>query len=171
MIVALDARILVVWARGAQLGSLDFERLEHLLEVAVGAGGRVVLPMPVIAEFLVRTDEATAAWLSGLERKRGVLAAPFDRRAAVDCALLDAAAINKGDKRGGRKEPWQRIKVDRQIVAIAKSVGASLIVTNDAGLSTTAQAAGIEARRLEDLDLPASARQGRLPFDPGAAAT
>ena len=100
-----------------------------------------------------------------LDRKRSIVVAPFDRRAAFECSFLDKAAIGQGDKRGGRHEAWQRIKVDRQIVAVARVNGATLIVANDAGLRATATAAGMTARRVDELELPDSARQQSL-LDP-----
>lgn len=88
--------------------------------------------------------------------------APFDRRAAFEGSLLDKAAIGKGDKKGGRKDAWQRIKIDRQIVAAARVNQASLIVANDTRLRASATIAGITALRIDELELPDSARQQSL---------
>lgn len=162
----LDARTLVRWSSTDADDKLHRARLEHLLESAAAAKGRIVIPTPVIAEFLVRTNEVTAAWLTALERKAAIRVASFDRRAAVECALLDAAALNKGDKRGGRKDPWQRIKVDRQIVGIARACQADVLITDDAGMSVTARAANITVSGLEDLPIPDAAKQAPLPFGP-----
>lgn len=125
-----------------------------------------MIPTPAIAEFLVGLDEAAAEWIDVLDRKRSILVVPLDRRAAFECSLLDKAALNQGDKRGGRKNPWQRIKIDRQIVAIARVAQASTIISDDAGLRSTATAAGLLARRIADLELPESERQQPLPLGP-----
>jgi hypothetical protein len=77
-----------------------------LLDVA-SLKGRVILPTPVIAEFLVRTDEATTYWLVALETKSSTLVAASDRRDALESALIERGALARGDKRGGRKDPYQ----------------------------------------------------------------
>lgn len=100
--MALDTRCLVLWAR-EDPEDLDRQRFEHLVSEVAAAKGKIVIPTPVIAEFLVGTDEATADWISVLERRSAVEVAPFDIRAALECALIDRSAIAKGDKRGGRK--------------------------------------------------------------------
>lgn len=140
----------------------DRARLEYLLDTVSAAGGKLIVPTPAFAEFLVGVDEAAAAWINTLDRKPAIFVAPFDRRAAFECSLLDKAAIGKGDKKGGRKDAWQRIKIDRQIVAVARVNQASLIVTNDAGLRASATIAGITALRIDELELPDSARQQSL---------
>lgn len=162
MIVALDANCLVAWSSTSQKDRSDRARLEHLLDTVAATGGKIVIPTPAFAEFLVGVDEAAAAWINTLDRKRSILVAPFDRRCAFECSLLDKAALGKGDKRGGRKEAWQRIKIDRQVVAVARVNQATMIVTNDAGLRATATAAGLTASRIDELPLPDSSRQQSL---------
>jgi hypothetical protein len=88
---------------------------------------------------------------------------PFDKRAAYQCALLDASARQSGAKRGkDNLDPYQKVKVNRQIVAIALTNGAELIVSGDTGLINVAKAAGLAAARIGDLPLPAAARQHPL---------
>jgi len=166
MIVVLDTKCLISWARTDDPDNLDRDRLDHLFANISAAKGRVVLPAPVVAEFLVHSDLGTSDWLVALERKSSIVVAPFDRRAALECALIDRAALASGNKRGGRKEAWQRIKIDRQIVAIARVAGAVSIVTDDAGLTTTARSVGLQVQSLSELDLPDSARQSKLDLQP-----
>jgi hypothetical protein len=157
--------VLIKWS-SPKTDPLDRARLELMLDVISKAGGKVVIPTPCLAEFLVATDEATSEWLQTLERKRAVVVASFDRRAAFECSLLDRAAIGKGDKKGGRVEPWQKIKIDRQIVGVARANNATTLVTDDEGLRSTALAAGLTVLRLRELDVPESARQGKLELLP-----
>ena len=166
MIVALDANCLVAWSSQRAADRIDQARLEHLLDKVASAGGKLIIATPALAEFLVGIDEAASDWINVLDRKRSVFVAPFDRRCAFECSLLDKAALGKGDKKGGRKDAWQRIKIDRQIVAVARLNQVTLIVTNDVGLRATATAAGITASRIDELPLPDSARQQSLLSDP-----
>ena len=166
MIVALDTRCLVVWATQTEEEKLNRSRLDHLVDRVAGANGKIIIPAPALAEYLVGIDESAAEWINTLDRKKSIFIAPFDRRAAFECSLLDKAAINKGNKKAGRDEPWQKIKVDRQIVAIARVHQVSLLVTNDVGLRATATVAGMTPMRIGELDLPQSALQVPLPLSP-----
>ena len=59
----------------------------------------------------------------------------FDTLAAIECALLEETArANGGHKSGSSPEPWQKVKIDRQIVSIAKLVKATAVYSNDAGV-------------------------------------
>lgn len=160
MIVALDANCLVAWA--SQKDQDNVARLDELLRIVSSANGKVIIPMPCFAEYLVGADESTSGWIATIEKRKSVVLAPFDRRAAFECALMDRRALGQGDKRGGRKEPWQHIKIDRQIIAIAKVQQASRIISEDSGLRSTALSIGLEATSLADLPLPDSAKQVNL---------
>ena len=78
--------------------------------------------------------------------------ASFDTRAAIELADINRKA--DGDKRSGTDEPYQKIKIDRQIVAIAKVAGARTIYTNDKGLRTFAREAEIKTTGVHELPLP-----------------
>ena len=160
MIVALDANCLVKWA--IQSRSDDTARLDELLKAVAAGNGKIIIPMPCFAEYLVGTNEATAQWVNALERRKSVALAPFDRRAAFECALLDRRALSAGDKKGGRQEPWQKIKIDRQIIAIARVHQADELISDDGGLRSTALSTGLSVRAIADLDLPDSAKQASL---------
>lgn len=164
MIVAIDTNCLVAWAP-TRSGKPDRLRLDHLLSQVAAVGGRIIIPAPVFAEFLVGIDDSAADWLDSLDRRKAIYVAPFDKRAAFECSLLDKAALGLGDKRGGRTDAWQHIKIDRQIVAIARVQQATMLVSNDDGLRSTATTAGLTARRIGELELPESDRQHDLPYD------
>jgi predicted nucleic acid-binding protein len=165
LIVVLDCNALVSWSDPKE--TLNRSRLEHLFDQLSGAGGKIIIPTPVLAEFLVKTNDATSGWLAAIERKRAFEVVNFDRKAAFECSLFDKAAIGAGDKKGGRAgDAWQRVKIDRQIVAIAKVRGATRVVSDDGGLCSTARGAGLTALGVADLELPPSAAQQKLEFTP-----
>jgi predicted nucleic acid-binding protein len=165
LIVVLDCNALVCWS--APKETLNRSRLEHLFDQLSAAGGKIIIPTPVLAEFLVKTNDATSGWLAGIERKRAFEVVNFDRKAAFECSLFDKAALGAGDKKAGRvADAWQRIKIDRQIVAIAKVRGATRVVSDDGGLCATARGAGLTALAVADLELPPSALQTNLEFTP-----
>jgi len=142
----------------------DRERLNGLIKKIGAQRSYVGVPAPAFAEFLVKSDAATAAILLTFERKAALRILPFDRKAAVQCALLDRAAHATGKKRGSAAQnaPWQKIKVDRQIVAIALANNAELIVAQDGDIPSIAADAGVPATTIESLELPEWAKQGKL---------
>jgi hypothetical protein len=83
--------------------------------------------------------------------------ADFDTMAAVECAQLTGAALKTGKKRGGAgNEPWQKVKIDRQIVAIAKVHQVQIVYTCDGGLASTARSEAFEVVHVADLPMPRS---------------
>lgn len=76
---------------------------------------------------------------------------------------MDAAAINRGDKRDGQKNAWQKIKINRQIVAIGKGHGTQVILSDGDGVSTAAMRVGSRALKVKDLPLPVGQGELKLP--------
>jgi predicted nucleic acid-binding protein len=77
----------------------------------------------------------------------------FDEKAAIECAFSIREALRSHDKKAPQiNSPWQKVKFDHQIVAIAKSKGAGVIYSEDAGLRKFAQSAGVAALCIADLN-------------------
>ena len=83
----------------------------------------------------------------------------FDTRAAIELGAMSREALGARGKRGGLTAVWSKIKFDRQIVAIAKVVGASEIYSDDSDVVAIAKQAGIKVIGLADLPLPEEDRQ------------
>jgi predicted nucleic acid-binding protein len=133
------------------------ERIEHLINEISERGSRVIVPTPALAEALVIVGpgKASGELVTGLRRATAITVEAFDQLAAIECAQLTTDAVATGTKRGrANNQPWQKVKVDRQIVAIAKVRGASTIYTTDAGLAALATAEGFQVRHIADLPLP-----------------
>ena len=144
----------------------DAARFRGLLERAKAGGIPIGIPAPVFAEFLVRTDDATVDMLAMFEKRQAVRILPFDKRAAHECALLDRAALESGNKRHGAKDAWQKVKIDRQIIAIARVHSAQLLLTSDAGLRALANRVGITVQSVSELPIPEEAKQRPLDLPP-----
>lgn len=140
----------------------DRAKIDYFFICAENAKAKIIIPMPAIAEYLVGADIAAIETLNKLERKAFIVVAPFDRAAAFECAQLDRAAIGSGDKKDGALAPWQKIKIDRQIVATGKAHGASLVISGDDGVRNNALRVGMLAKTIQELELPESARQAKL---------
>lgn len=173
MKIALDANALVAWASG------DGEACARIRSLVAHKGSVVVIPMQAFSEFLVKADDAGSAWISLVEKQRSFTLAPFDRRAAIQCSELDRIALARKTnvatapqkkKTAPTVDTKQKIKVDRQIVAIAMVASVDLLVTNDRGMLRIAHDCGLNAKSIDELDLPASSRQHELRFNEAQAA-
>ncbi|MBT9527086.1 MAG: PIN domain-containing protein [Rhizobacter sp.] len=177
--VAVDTNFLVALLDD-KLNADDRARLDDFIAKIEKGKGKLIVPMPVLAEFLAGADHAGLEHADALERRAYVEIAPFDRKSATECALLESAAFGraavakeKGEdasaaKKDSKTASRQKVKVDRQIVAIAKAFGAKTIISNDGDVRTHALRAGISHLYLRDLPLPPSAAQGKLDLAPSA---
>ncbi|MFM0327714.1 PIN domain-containing protein [Caballeronia glebae] len=159
--VLVDANFLVMLVSN-DVSDDDRARIDHFLFNAEKSKARIVVPMPAVAEYLVGANTAAIESFNKLERKAHIFVAPFDRAAAFECALLDRAALGAGNKKDEVAAPWQKIKVDRQIIAIGKAQGATIVISRDDGVRKNALRVGISAMTVSELELPASAKQARL---------
>lgn len=144
------------------------DRVEKLLTDLQEADERLIIPTPVLAEFLVLADKSGPQYLDAISGERVFFIKPFDEKAAIEFAAIELGAKRLGDKRGGSKEPWARVKFDHQIVAIAKANGVSRIYSDDGDVRKLAQTVDIEVVGISDLPLPA-AKQMKLEDEEGFA--
>lgn len=157
--IAIDANVLVELSAGDEF---RVAKIKNVLAHLDRCKGVMVVPAVALAEFLVHADAAAEEILGFLDRKRSVRVVPFNTLCAVELAELEKAAVATGDKRGGSKAPWQKVKLDRQIVAVAKAHGATLILSDDTGVRRFAVACGMGAVCVEELPVPDEARQRPL---------
>lgn len=141
-------------------------RLDGLLREVQESRGQVLIPAQVIAEYLVQAGTAGEQILERLLSSRYVQVVTYDHRAAVETAAMHraATAANGGHKRWplGRETAWQKVNVDRQVVAFAKVHGVSTIVAEDGDVHRIASVSGVKCIRIRDLPVPESARQLRI---------
>lgn len=171
MIVCLDATALICLldSRVSELTSPEGssvnrmqERMDYMIETIDEVRGSAIVPAPALAELLVGAGAQRAAMLRALEGRRAVRVVPFDKMAAVHCANLDAQAISEGDKRDGVRSSWQKVKIDRQIVATAQLARCERIITGDPDVEKIAGRAAIETTFVWELDLPPEDAQQEL---------
>jgi hypothetical protein len=142
------------------------QRVNYLVKTLEGIKSRIVIPTPVLSEILVRTTaEETQRILDEINRVQVFRIEPFETRAAIEVAVMTRTALAGGDKKGASDAPWAKVKFDRQIVAIARVVQASMIYTDDENLARIAEAVNIPTCGLADLPLPPESAQGEFPFE------
>ena len=125
---------------------------------------RVVIPTPVCAELLTVIGPDAQQYIEIVSQSRSFEIAPFDNKCAIELAVLNRTVFSEGDKKN-QLEPYQRIKIDRQIVAICKASGVEDLYTDDSGLTGRAVMCGINVIHSWDLPIPPTAIQGRLALE------
>lgn len=138
------------------------ERIEHLITTLEQSAAKAVVPTPALSEFLVKAEAASGTYLEIMRSRAVFQIAPFDTRCAVELAAMNAAAKASGDKFLGATDSWQKVKFDRQIVAIAKVSGEDTIYSDDLGVRKFAKANGLKAYGVHDLELPPEDAQKKL---------
>lgn len=158
MSVAFDATVLVDFFNKRITGDRR-ARLDDLVATFEKSRTKIVIPTPALTEVLIRAGKAREEILGVLMRKSAFEIAPFDVKAALECSLLLEEAWSNTEKRGVTKT---KFKYDWQIVAIAASRRVATIYSDDRDVASAAEKAQIPVVRIDDLALPASARQGNL---------
>lgn len=155
--VLFDAGILIKLL-DAKTPDVQREKLDYLIATLQKTKTKILIPTPALSEFYVKADPDVVANFKG---KSAFIIASFDEKAALECSISVADAIRSRDKRASQPAaPWQKIKFDHQIVAIAKCNGATTIYSEDAGLRKFAELLGLKALSTDDLpENPASMQQ------------
>ena len=130
------------------------ERIDLLIAVLSKQRETIGIPTPVIAEVLVGAKDAGPKYLGLITGSSRFLVLPFDLRAAIETAALTANALAAGDKKAGSAAPWQKVKVDRQIVATGVSRNVTTIYSDDSGVLKLAQATRVPTISSWELPLP-----------------
>ena len=141
------------------------ERVVYLIKRLNDERIKIVIPAPALAEVLVRAPNRGAGIVAGLEKSARAEVVSFDQRAAIEVAMMTREALEAGNKKGDSASPWQKLKYDRQIVAIAKVAGVRTIYSDDADIRSIAPSSGIGVVSLADLPLPPVDPQPQLPLE------
>jgi predicted nucleic acid-binding protein len=131
------------------------ERIELLIETLDEDGETIIIPAPVLTEFLVLAGDDGPKYLTVIDQSRLFRVAPFDQRAAVELAALHLnVRASGGGRRGGQAGTYAKITFDRQIVAIARVNSVTTIYSDDDGVKTFAERYGIQVIQASELALP-----------------
>lgn len=168
MIVVFDASTLVFLftpdanaptdpATGHLVGGCQ-ERIKHLIAGLQKAKAQIIIPAPALGEVLVYAEDAASEWLSIINRSRYFRIAPFDQLEAIEFAVM--ASARRAGARLAQAEK-RKAKFDEQIVAIARTHMATLILSDDKDIKKLVGDT-IPVRGMADLDLPPEDAQTNL---------
>lgn len=135
-------------------------RIEHF--IAHHAKAKIVVAMPSVAELLVIAGEHMEEFLARIDKASALRLMPFDKAAAMECALMEQEAKIAGDKKGDGEASWQKVKVDRQILAIGRVAGVVDFYSDDTNLRKMALRLGISVKSISDMPIPPEAAQQKL---------
>jgi predicted nucleic acid-binding protein len=141
------------------------ERVEGLINELSKEKKKIIIPAPVTAEILTVIGPTNTEYLSIINRSKVFEVVPLDARAATELAFLNRDVFGTRDKKS-KAQPFQKVKVDRQILAICKVAECDTLYTDDKSLIVCAKLCGIATVRLCDLPIPDSARQHKLDLEP-----
>jgi len=163
--VAFDAIMLTLFFKPSAKLQKDIpdgqRRIEHLVETLSQDESKIIIPAPVLGEFLAYARADGPTYLSEITDSEVFDIQPYDERAAVEAAALLIKAIDSGvGKKGGAKGDWQTIKVDWQIVAIAKVHKVDCLYSDDSDLSAMCATAGVDLKGIDDLPDPPPKQMG-----------
>lgn len=130
-------------------------RIAHFIAQLTRSREKIIIPTPALSEALVRAGEAAPQYLDIMRNSRFFQVSPFGTTAAVEAAELMRLRIDKlGSLKGDGSDSRAKIKFDLQIIAIARVTRATIIYTDDSGLSKLAAPLGITAKGVFSLPLP-----------------
>lgn len=132
------------------------ERIEYLLEELQKAGARVLIPTPVLAEFLVIADESGPDYLNVIAEQNFFEIAVFDALSAVEAGAAQRKALLAGNQKLDLAGSRQCVKADRQIVAVAKTRKVDAVYTADSDIQKIGKDAGVRVIMLWEIALPPS---------------
>jgi hypothetical protein len=137
--VAVDALFLRAFLDSA----IRTETISKLVQKLSAENVKIIVPTPSLAQVLTRSPDMAQHWMQVLNGNSCFQVRPFDDKASFELArVLGESATNLRDI----------LRFDRQIVAIAKVYGVSVLYADDEQVAHFAEECGIPAKRLKDLD-------------------
>lgn len=153
--VAFDNTMLSALLNPDSVSPVDMakERADHAVLSLEKARRKIIIPAPACAELLTAIGPDAQQYINTVSRSRLFEVASFDARCAAELALLNRDAFRFNDAKDGL-EPYQKVKVDRQIIAICRVHAVTELYTDDGGLAKRARIVGITPIGLAELSVP-----------------
>lgn len=141
------------------------ERAQGAIEALQKSRSKIIIPAPAAAELLTAIGPDAQQYISIVSRSRLFEVGAFDAKCAIELAYMNRGVFLTHDKKS-RAAAYQKVKVDRQILAIAKSNGCNVIYTDDDGLTKRAELIGMDVIHSWALPIPDKDRQIPLDLEP-----
>jgi hypothetical protein len=139
-------------------------RAELLVESLARSRQKIIIPTPAQAELLTAIGPTAQQYFDIIGRSRLFEIASFDSRCAIELACLNRDVFSAHDPKHAH-EAYQKIKIDRQIIAVFKVAGVEKVYTDDGGMARRARLCGLDPVATWQLELPTEDRQMRIEYD------
>jgi len=136
--VAVDASFL----RAFLDSSNRTEPISNLVQTLSAENARIIIPTPALAQVLTSVPDKAPDWMQALNMYACFQVRPFDDKASFELTQL------LGENVAGLRDI---LRFDRQIVAIARVYGVSVLYADDEQVTQFAEACGLPVKRLKDL--------------------
>lgn len=150
---------------GRRLNSEDSLRMQGLFQILRAKKESIGIPAQVWAEFLDQAGEGELSATQNIFKTTAFRLLPYDLKAVMETVEVVKAGRSARKTSKGEKRPRQSVKVDWQIIAIAKANGARLLITNDVDMLAEAKRSGVLCARICDLPIPDHLRQHDLELE------
>jgi predicted nucleic acid-binding protein len=143
------------------------DRIDELIENLRADRDKILIPAPVLSEFLFLAGKEGPLYLAELDSDSVWQIAAFDQRAAIELAALNLelkAKLSRTKQKIDEETTDTKAKIsfDKQIVAIAVANEVKTIYSDDKGVKNFGGYASVDVVPMRDLPLP-SAKQLDLP--------
>jgi len=139
------------------------ERISYLIASLSQAQAKIIIPTPVLAETLARAPRGGVDYLAVIDKLAGLELPGFDKRAALELASLEQQ--HWGPNRPAADSSRQKVKVDRQIVAICKVHGVETLYSDDGHMRSLANGLDIAVVQTHELPLAPEPPQREFEFE------
>lgn len=139
------------------------ERIDFLISGLSKSNTKVLIPTPVLAEYLVRGGADKSERLAIFTSSRAYQVVPFDTKAAVECSQIEDG--DSGKKLQAEETSKAKVKFDRQVISIAKASRANTIYTGDIRLAKIAAKNGLKVIMTWELPLPPEDAQMSIAYE------
>lgn len=162
--VIFDTNVLVLFFAN-KLSPLDQARMKGLLRDLRSKREPVGIPAQVWAEFIDQAGPDEISSTNSLFKGSSFRLLNYDLRSAMETVEVARNGRTTRKASNADKRPRQAVKVDWQIIAMARVYSARFILTNDEPMSKESERAGIRCLSINALEVPEELRQGSLPLD------
>jgi len=138
-------------------------RAEFLVESLAKSRQKIVIPTPAQAELLTAIGPDAQQYFDIIARSRLFELASFDPRCAIELAILNRGIFAAQDLKNP-SEAYQKIKVDRQIIAVFLVAGVKDVYTDDEGMVRRARLCGLNPITTAQLVLPTADMQLEMKY-------
>jgi hypothetical protein len=139
-------------------------RAELLVESLAKSRQKIIIPTPAQAELLTAIGPTAQQYFDIIAQSRLFEVASFDSRCAIELAYLNRDIFAAHDPKNPT-EAYQKIKIDRQIIAVFKVAGVENIYTDDAAMARRARLCGLNPIGTAQLELPTEDRQMNIEYN------